>query len=323
MQVSLYGHSLGSVLSYDILCHQDNLLSPFHVDLASKENLYRTSSNANVGKQHFESGSTSNLGKDILVKNESKGMEDATDEGMLNVNSELSSVEDLANSAPAIPPVSSADELSPVPVGSKQTNNDSTSADEHSPLPVVSKQPDDDSPSADELSPVPEGSRLPNDDSKSDEIQTNSVSGRLEGSSDDEHSLPHVESIEPHDDSPSNEVHANFVPAIHLVSASDENPPVHVGGSEPNDYSLSDNNITPPILDHCSILADVRDESNKSENRNSDLAEEKDGISENLVGCSMGNTAEVSENIEVKSIDALMKEVMIFTFYVTIYLRLV
>ncbi|XP_017252541.1 phospholipase SGR2 isoform X2 [Daucus carota subsp. sativus] len=309
-KVSLYGHSLGSVLSYDILCHQDNLLSPFHVDLASKENLYRTSSNANVGKQHFESGSTSNLGKDILVKNESKGMEDATDEGMLNVNSELSSVEDLANSAPAIPPVSSADELSPVPVGSKQTNNDSTSADEHSPLPVVSKQPDDDSPSADELSPVPEGSRLPNDDSKSDEIQTNSVSGRLEGSSDDEHSLPHVESIEPHDDSPSNEVHANFVPAIHLVSASDENPPVHVGGSEPNDYSLSDNNITPPILDHCSILADVRDESNKSENRNSDLAEEKDGISENLVGCSMGNTAEVSENIEVKSIDALMKEII-------------
>ncbi|WOH02443.1 hypothetical protein DCAR_0521832 [Daucus carota subsp. sativus] len=174
-KVSLYGHSLGSVLSYDILCHQDNLLSPFHVDLASKENLYRTSSNANVGKQHFESGSTSNLGKDILVKNESKGMEDATDEGMLNVNSELSSVEDLANSAPAIPPVSSADELSPVPVGSKQTNNDSTSADEHSPLPVVSKQPDDDSPSADELSPVPEGSRLPNDDSKSDEIQTNSI----------------------------------------------------------------------------------------------------------------------------------------------------
>ncbi|KAL0370914.1 UNVERIFIED_CONTAM: Phospholipase SGR2 [Sesamum angustifolium] len=28
-KVSLYGHSLGSVLSYDILCHQENLCSPF------------------------------------------------------------------------------------------------------------------------------------------------------------------------------------------------------------------------------------------------------------------------------------------------------
>ena len=31
-QVSIYGHSLGSVLSYDILCHQDNLSSPFPMD---------------------------------------------------------------------------------------------------------------------------------------------------------------------------------------------------------------------------------------------------------------------------------------------------
>lgn len=31
VQVSLYGHSLGSVLTYDILCHQDTLKSPFPV----------------------------------------------------------------------------------------------------------------------------------------------------------------------------------------------------------------------------------------------------------------------------------------------------
>ncbi|KAG0486319.1 hypothetical protein HPP92_008414 [Vanilla planifolia] len=31
-KVSLYGHSLGSVLSYDILCHQDCLTSPFAMD---------------------------------------------------------------------------------------------------------------------------------------------------------------------------------------------------------------------------------------------------------------------------------------------------
>ncbi|KAL2901454.1 Phospholipase SGR2 [Bienertia sinuspersici] len=31
-KVSLYGHSLGSVLSYDILCHQENLSSPFPME---------------------------------------------------------------------------------------------------------------------------------------------------------------------------------------------------------------------------------------------------------------------------------------------------
>ncbi|GAB2268432.1 hypothetical protein Dimus_003393 [Dionaea muscipula] len=31
-KVSIYGHSLGSVLSYDILCHQENLSSPFPMD---------------------------------------------------------------------------------------------------------------------------------------------------------------------------------------------------------------------------------------------------------------------------------------------------
>lgn len=37
VQVSLYGHSLGSVLSYDILCHQNNLSSPFPMDWMYKE----------------------------------------------------------------------------------------------------------------------------------------------------------------------------------------------------------------------------------------------------------------------------------------------
>ncbi|XP_057457051.1 phospholipase SGR2 isoform X2 [Lotus japonicus] len=36
-KVSLYGHSLGSVLSYDILCHQDHLLSPFPTEWMYKE----------------------------------------------------------------------------------------------------------------------------------------------------------------------------------------------------------------------------------------------------------------------------------------------
>lgn len=36
-KISLYGHSLGSVLSYDILCHQDNLSSPFPMDWMYRE----------------------------------------------------------------------------------------------------------------------------------------------------------------------------------------------------------------------------------------------------------------------------------------------
>ncbi|KAF9661517.1 hypothetical protein SADUNF_Sadunf19G0077100 [Salix dunnii] len=36
-KVSIYGHSLGSVLSYDILCHQENLSSPFPMDWMYKE----------------------------------------------------------------------------------------------------------------------------------------------------------------------------------------------------------------------------------------------------------------------------------------------
>ncbi|KAK6945735.1 DDHD domain [Dillenia turbinata] len=35
--VSIYGHSLGSVLSYDILCHQENLSSPFPMEFMYKE----------------------------------------------------------------------------------------------------------------------------------------------------------------------------------------------------------------------------------------------------------------------------------------------
>ncbi|XP_065852193.1 phospholipase SGR2-like isoform X2 [Euphorbia lathyris] len=38
-KVSIYGHSLGSVLSYDILCHQENLSSPFPMDWMYKEHI--------------------------------------------------------------------------------------------------------------------------------------------------------------------------------------------------------------------------------------------------------------------------------------------
>lgn len=37
LQVSIYGHSLGSVLSYDILCHQEFSSAPFPVDYMNME----------------------------------------------------------------------------------------------------------------------------------------------------------------------------------------------------------------------------------------------------------------------------------------------
>lgn len=37
LQVSLYGHSLGSVLSYDILCHQESLWAPFPTEYLNME----------------------------------------------------------------------------------------------------------------------------------------------------------------------------------------------------------------------------------------------------------------------------------------------
>lgn len=287
-KVSLYGHSLGSVLSYDILCHQENLSSPFHVNLAT---------NANFGKQPSESGSTSNLEKDILVKSESKGIE----------NPVLLPVEDLHNSSPAILPVSSIDEFSPVPVGSKRPNNDSTSANEHSSAPVVSQQPNDESPSVDAHSPVSLGSRQPNDDSPSDESQTDFVPATLEVSSSDEHSRVHMESIQPNDDLPLDKDHADSVPTIHPVS-SDENLPVQVG-SKRNDDSPSHEIITPPVPDQSSILSNESDESIEPESTSSDLAKEKDRNSGNLVGRSNESTANVSGSNEVKSIDALMEEI--------------
>ncbi|KAH6812598.1 shoot gravitropism 2 [Perilla frutescens var. frutescens] len=63
-KVSIYGHSLGSVLSYDILCHQDTLYSPFPMEwmykkhkrnivpISVRNNL--TSSNSPISNSRYE-----------------------------------------------------------------------------------------------------------------------------------------------------------------------------------------------------------------------------------------------------------------------------
>ncbi|KAK7852745.1 phospholipase sgr2 [Quercus suber] len=50
-KVSIYGHSLGSVLSYDILCHQESLSSPFPMDWMYKEHARNEESSPDVNNQ--------------------------------------------------------------------------------------------------------------------------------------------------------------------------------------------------------------------------------------------------------------------------------
>lgn len=57
---------------------QENLSSPFHVNLAYNEILDRKLSNANIGKQPSVGGFTSNFENGFPVKYERKGTEDPT-----------------------------------------------------------------------------------------------------------------------------------------------------------------------------------------------------------------------------------------------------
>ncbi|XP_023549998.1 phospholipase SGR2-like isoform X3 [Cucurbita pepo subsp. pepo] len=60
-KVSIYGHSLGSVLSYDILCHQDNLSSPFPMDWMYGEHT-RSEGFSGVDNESFTQNSSCSTG---------------------------------------------------------------------------------------------------------------------------------------------------------------------------------------------------------------------------------------------------------------------
>ncbi|KAI7745743.1 hypothetical protein M8C21_026349 [Ambrosia artemisiifolia] len=60
-KVSLYGHSLGSVLSYDILCHQETLSSPFPMEWMYKDQTHEISPECN--------SSLNSLEKDLVTNN--------------------------------------------------------------------------------------------------------------------------------------------------------------------------------------------------------------------------------------------------------------
>ena len=77
IQVSIHGHSLGSVLSYDILCHQDNLSSPLpmdamYIEQASKEESPPSGSNwssTQSSSTSIENSSLINDPQNMLVSN--------------------------------------------------------------------------------------------------------------------------------------------------------------------------------------------------------------------------------------------------------------
>ncbi|KAL8167211.1 hypothetical protein V2J09_008710 [Rumex salicifolius] len=54
-KVSIYGHSLGSVLSYDILCHQENLSVPFPMDFMYSKRNGENDSSRKISKLSSES----------------------------------------------------------------------------------------------------------------------------------------------------------------------------------------------------------------------------------------------------------------------------
>ncbi|XP_059641783.1 phospholipase SGR2 isoform X2 [Cornus florida] len=68
-KVSIYGHSLGSVLSYDILCHQENLSSPFPMNWMYMEHTENENSSPNIDNQSSERDCVSNPNDNFVVDN--------------------------------------------------------------------------------------------------------------------------------------------------------------------------------------------------------------------------------------------------------------
>ncbi|XP_024439843.1 phospholipase SGR2 isoform X3 [Populus trichocarpa] len=107
-KVSIYGHSLGSVLSYDILCHQENLSSPFPMDWMYNE--HPRSEESSLDTKHDLSINLE--GNNSNVVSEAKDTVDPVDEEMMTVRSTLLQEDGLARDFSTIlsPHVSDLDE---------------------------------------------------------------------------------------------------------------------------------------------------------------------------------------------------------------------
>ncbi|XP_047939773.1 phospholipase SGR2-like [Salvia hispanica] len=101
-KVSIYGHSLGSVLSYDILCHQETLTSPFPMEWMYKEKI------KNNIPHSVRNNSTSNNSPNSNSRCESS----ENVENVLSENMDLVEEPTEGTSNPLGPPISSESDLS-------------------------------------------------------------------------------------------------------------------------------------------------------------------------------------------------------------------
>ncbi|KAI9200153.1 hypothetical protein LWI28_003443 [Acer negundo] len=125
-KVSLYGHSLGSVLSYDILCHQENLSSPFPMDWMYKEHAKIEESSHEVNDQPvIRDSSTNPEDKSSTVMNDAKDKVDFTDEETMSVQSTVLIHEGHNNGISSIecPVISDLNEITATAVDSEQTSS--------------------------------------------------------------------------------------------------------------------------------------------------------------------------------------------------------
>ncbi|KAK9269952.1 hypothetical protein L1049_025525 [Liquidambar formosana] len=107
-KVSIYGHSLGSVLSYDILCHQENLSSPFPMDWMYKEHCRNEESPLTMNNESSICNSSTNLeNKNSTIVNETKGVVSINDNKMSAPPTVLVHEEEHAEDSSVVDPLTS------------------------------------------------------------------------------------------------------------------------------------------------------------------------------------------------------------------------
>ncbi|KAJ9167294.1 hypothetical protein P3X46_021958 [Hevea brasiliensis] len=127
-KVSIYGHSLGSVLSYDILCHQENLSSPFPMDWMYKEHARSDQSSLDMTNQSSVGDSSTNLeGNNPSVLNGAMEKANPVHEERTNEQSTSVCPDGHASDFPTIPNqlVDDLEELPAIALDSKQKSEKS------------------------------------------------------------------------------------------------------------------------------------------------------------------------------------------------------
>ncbi|KAL3616262.1 Phospholipase sgr2 [Castilleja foliolosa] len=111
-KVSIYGHSLGSVLSYDILCHQETLYSPFPMDFLYNEHNKSDAPCPVRDNLSSDNNPISNFGNQSSASSEIEGVVSHAD------NSEL--LEETVNQL-GPPSESESEEPTAIDIGYQQT----------------------------------------------------------------------------------------------------------------------------------------------------------------------------------------------------------